>query len=287
MRRGRFPLRSDGKPLRPLTPIFPSDKQTGSVVVGNTPAGSLGPDPDLVLVYDTTLSTGTEVGIRLFDPDLLTIDWGDGNTEPAVSTGTYTHTYASEGTYTVRVSADSPGGTDLGGFNGANTITQAEKLTAVTSWGSLGITSLSLACWNADNVTAVADIPASVTDTSFMFQGAIGFTADLSGLSMSAVETIDGMFSQASSFNQDIGSWDVSSVTSMVSVFLQASSFDQDIGSWDVSSVTDMTGMFRLASSFNQDLSGWCVSLIGSKPTLFDSGASAWVLPQPVWGTCP
>jgi len=48
-----------------------------------------------------------------------------------------------------------------------------------------------------------------------------------------------------------------------------------------------MALMFLNATSFNQDLSGWCVSLIPSEPTLFDDGASAWILPKPVWGTCP
>ena len=65
-------------------------------------------------------------------------------------------------------------------------------------------------------------------------------------------------------------------------------SFNQDISSWNVSSVTNMAAMFRKASSFNQDLSGWCVSLITSEDVYdFDTGATAWVLARPVWGTCP
>jgi len=48
-----------------------------------------------------------------------------------------------------------------------------------------------------------------------------------------------------------------------------------------------MGSMFRGAGAFNQNLSGWCVSLITSEPTDFDSFATSWVLPRPVWGTCP
>jgi len=48
-----------------------------------------------------------------------------------------------------------------------------------------------------------------------------------------------------------------------------------------------MTWMFRNASTFDQDLSGWCVSTIPQAPEHFDSGAASWVLPRPVWGTCP
>jgi hypothetical protein len=50
-----------------------------------------------------------------------------------------------------------------------------------------------------------------------------------------------------------------------------------------------MIEMFRNALSFNRDLSGWCVTNIASEPSLFDTNADAWVLPnsRPIWGTCP
>ena len=78
-----------------------------------------------------------------------------------------------------------------------------------------------------------------------------------------------------------------SSVTDMSYMFRSAHAFNQDIGSWDVSSVTSMSYMFNFATAFNQDLKGWCVSNITSKPSNFDIGATSWVLPRPVWGTCP
>ena len=63
--------------------------------------------------------------------------------------------------------------------------------------------------------------------------------------------------------------------------------FNQPIGDWDVSSVTQMSSMFNKAVDFNQNLSGWCVSNISSSPYSFDNGATSWILPRPVWGTCP
>jgi hypothetical protein len=48
-----------------------------------------------------------------------------------------------------------------------------------------------------------------------------------------------------------------------------------------------MIQMFRNATLFNQDLSSWCVTLIPTLPFTFDTGATAWVLPKPAWGTCP
>ena len=95
-----------------------------------------------------------------------------------------------------------------------------------------------------------------------------------------------------SSFNGAIGGWDTFSVIDMSLMFGGASAFNQDIGGWDTSSVTDMGGMFAHASSFNQDLSGWCVTNIPFEPIYsdgmvtigFDTGATSWTLPQPVWG---
>ncbi len=127
----------------------------------------------------------------------------------------------------------------------------------------------------------------SVTDMSFMFFLASSFNQNISGWDTSSVTDMNRMFYGALAFNQTIGSWDTSSVTDMSFMFTLASSFNQDISGWDTSSVTDMSFMFFLASSFNQDLSGWCVTNIPSEPDYFDTGATSWTEPRPVWGTCP
>ncbi len=127
----------------------------------------------------------------------------------------------------------------------------------------------------------------SVTDMGQMFTGASSFNQNIGNWDVSSVTNMSYMFCDATSFNQYIGGWDVSSVTNMEIMFNRATSFNQDIGSWNVSSVTNMGYMFRDASAFNQDLSGWCVELIPEKPVHFDLGATSWMLPRPVWGTCP
>ena len=78
-----------------------------------------------------------------------------------------------------------------------------------------------------------------------------------------------------------------SDIPDMSTMFYNEATFNEDISSWDVSSVTDMRWMFYNAEAFNQDLSDWCVSNITTKPKEFDIGATSWVLPRPVWGTCP
>ena len=124
----------------------------------------------------------------------------------------------------------------------------------------------------------------SVTNMDNMFATSV-FNQPIGSWNVSGVTNMDNMFNSAA-FNQDIGSWNVSSVTNMDSMFYN-SVFNQDIGSWNVSGVTGMGSMFYNNTVFNQDLSNWCVTLIPSQPMNFDGGATSWVLPKPVWGTCP
>lgn len=100
------------------------------------------------------------------------------------------------------------------------------------------------------------------------------------------VTSLANLFYQTS-FNGDIGYWDTSNVTTMFNLFRDNSAFNQPIENWDTSNVTMMNNMFRAATAFNRNLSGWCVSNIPAKPGYFDTIASSWSLPRPVWGTCP
>ena len=123
--------------------------------------------------------------------------------------------------------------------------------------------------------------------TVYMFRNATSFNQDISSWNVSNVIYMGGMFYGATAFTQDISSWNVSGVTNMSYVFYSATSFNQNISSWNVSNVTNMNYMFQNATTFNQDLSGWCVTNIPSEPLDFATGASAWSLPKPAWGTCP
>ena len=175
--------------------------------------------------------------------------------------------------------------TDMYSMFGSATIFNQD----ISMWDTSKVTTMGHMFYNASSFNS--DISnwdvSSVTTMSNMFLGCAAFNQDISSWNVSSVDSISGMFDGATLFNQDLSSWNVSSVTDMSYAFLNATSFNSDLSMWNVSNVTDMSNMFNGAALFNQDLSGWCVSLIPTKPSNFDSKATAWTLPKPIWGTCP
>jgi len=222
------------------------------------------PEP-MVLVFDTTLATGTTVTVPLAGTVDVVVDWGDSTSDTYTTDGNKTHTYAAEGEYTVEISGTLTG---FGGF------VSRPNLVKCLSFGTLGITNLQTSFFNCPNLTEVPNtLPPNVTATNGMFQQASSFNQDIGGWDVSSVTNMNSMFQQASSFNQDIGGWDVSSVTQMQSVFLAATSFNQNIGAWDTSNVTAMNGMFNSANSFNQNIGGWDVSKVTSMASMLRSSS--------------
>ena len=159
----------------------------------------------------------------------------------------------------------------IGSWDVSNVITMTSLFWSASSFDQ------PIGSWNVGNVRSMHQI----------FTYASSFDQDISGWDVGNVTSMLRAFNGASSFDQPIGSWNVGKVTNMSRMFRSAHSFNQDISSWDVSAVEDMGSMFLGAASFNSDLSGWCVTLIPTRPDSFDDGAAAWVLPRPVWGTCP
>ena len=197
------------------------------------------------------------------------ISWGDGTTSTG-HTGNATHTYASTGTYTVKISGDFP----RIYFNDSG---DKDKILSIEQWGTGAWTSMNSAFYGCSNLAGQAsDSPdlSNITSMSNIFRDTTSFNQNISNWDVSNVTNMYAMFRDATSFNQSIGNWDVSSVTNMHSMFFSTFAFNQDISLWDVSSVTDMTYMFRDATSFNQNIGDWNVSGVTNMYAMF-LGASS------------
>jgi surface protein len=267
-------------------------------------------DPDVVLVFDTSLGDGTEeIGINLGFGSAanVVVDWGDDTSNAYTTSGAKYHTYDEPGIYEVRISGT------LQWFRGTVDTPHGPKLIECQSLGDLGITNLTDAFRSCPNLRVVPrQLPSTVTNLLRLFQDSSGFTADVTGWdtsnitempsvfincydfnqniinwNTSNVTNMSSMFQNNYAFNRNISNWDTGNVTSMQSMFNGAFIFNQPIGGWDTSSVTNMNTMFRFTFVFNQNLTGWCVSNITSEPFLFGGDSVLSPSNYPIWGTCP
>ncbi|MCX6534046.1 MAG: BspA family leucine-rich repeat surface protein, partial [Actinobacteria bacterium] len=251
--------------VAPTTTVVPVDPnlvlEIDTTVLGPVPAPK-----DLDSVSATDESFVYELG--LFGGVDVHVDWGDGSFDDVSVAGPFRHTYTTSGKYTITVSGS------LTGFGqdplNADLLSGAHYLTAVRSFGELGITSLALAFYGSMNLTDVpSSLPAGVTNFFGMFGDASSFNGDVSGWDTGSVTNMSAMFGDASSFNGDVSGWDTGSVTDMSAMFYLASSFNGDVSGWDTSLVTNMRFMFYGASSFNGDVSGWDTSSATDMSAMF------------------
>ena len=166
----------------------------------------------------------------------------------------------------------------------------------ISSWDTSSVTDMNFMFGNAYAFNQPLNNwnTSSVTNMRSMFDNAYAFNQPLNNWDTSSVTDMTRMFEAdfrtvngvpvVSQFNQPLNNWDTSNVTTMSRMFYGADAFNQPLSSWDTSSVTDMTEMFSYATQFNQDLSTWNVIHILTEPQDFDTGATAWTLPRPVWG---
>lgn len=218
-----------------------------------------------------------------------TVDWGDGNTDTAV-TGTITHTYAAPGVYTIAISGIFPSiyFNDLGDRN---------KIIEIVSWGNIQWQTMENAFYGCENINFDAIAPpdlsqvtslknmfrecelfngilnnwdvSTITDVSGMFAEAVIFNRPLDLWNTINVTDMSYLFHRARQFNEPLDNWNTSSVVTMEYLFSEAGSFNQNINNWDVSQVTNMSGTFRYAGSFNQPLNNWVVNAVTDMSGMF------------------
>ena len=198
------------------------------------------------------------------------IDWGDGSVETG-QTGDAMHTYATAGTYTVKISGDFP---HIYFNNGGD----GDAVQTIEQWGEIEWASMEGAFSGCSNLTYKAtDAPdlSNVTSMENMFQGATAFDAtDLTSWNVSTITDMGAMFKSATVFNGDISNWDVSNVTDLSLMFNDAVAFNQDISTWNTSKMVSANEIFKNATSFNQDVSNWDISGLTSTLEMFDGASS-------------
>ncbi len=233
----------------------------------------------------------------------------DGTLETTGETGSYTCSYGSAGTYTIRI-IDNNG--DNRGFRRIRfgSGTDAEKLVDIKQWGTAIWSSMSGAFRDANATTVSAgDVPdlSEVGSLSSMFRNCTLADPDTSGWDISNITNLSYTFRDATSANPDVGSWDTSKVknfigmfynavnaapvtttsgniwntgsaTRMSSMFRGAVVADPDTSAWDISNVTTLAYMFRDASTANPDVSQWDTSNVESFAAMFYAAVNA----QPV-----
>ncbi|NDE17543.1 BspA family leucine-rich repeat surface protein, partial [bacterium] len=223
------------------------------------------------------------------------VDWGDSTTSAITNanwSSARTKTYASAGTYTVRIYGTVQGWR----FNSTG---DRQKITGISSWGPLrlgnsggyfrgasnlvitatdslnltGTTNMSYAFAACSSLTTVPGMnnwnTAAVTNMSSMFEGATAFNQDIGNWNTAAVTNMSGMFGGASAFNQNIGNWNTAAVTNMSYMFYNTSAFNQNIGNWNTAAVTNMSGMFDSATAFNQNIGNWNTASVTNMSGMF------------------
>ena len=214
-------------------------------------------------------STSTQVTLPLVSSGTyyLQADWGDGSKSiiRAWDQSDKTHTYATAGTYTVRIS----GIITAWSFNSGG---DRLKLTGITQWGCMGLNTFQQFAFCTNMSITASDNPASITALGSTFYGCstLNNIPGIGTWDTSQCTDMSGTFRACSAFNQNIGAWNTSKATNMFRMFLDATAFNQNIGSWNTSNVTHMGYMFNF-SAFNNGGSPSINNWNTGKVTILDS----------------
>ena len=198
--------------------------------------------------------------ISSFNGVTAEVDWGDGSTDTitAYNQSEVTHTYASAGTYTIKIS------NALRGFR-FNSGGDRLKLLNISNWGVLEINGDNVFFGCANMTCTATDAPTiSTTNLTRTFRNCSSFNGAIGNWDVSSVTTMAEMFNSASSFNQPLNSWDVSNVVIVTSMFASATSFNQPLNSWNTGNINDFRNMFSRNDAFDQDISSWDVTGSGN-----------------------
>lgn len=262
-----------------------------------TDDGSCDTSCHLQLEINTALGAGTDFTFGVAGASNFTIDWGDGAIDSG-QTSSATHTYALDGTYTVRVNG-TVAGISMVGHAAAKVM-----ITDISQWGTMVYTdwfsafdgcsnlatftatdapqfALNCRLWRTfhDCVSLDANINhwdvSNISRFTQTFDGCTVFNSPINDWDVTNSDYLDFMFRECDAFVQPLDNWDVSSVERFDYMFAGCQLFNSDITGWDMTGAERIDNMFNSTGTFNQDLSDWDVSNITHMQGLFQS-AQVW-----------
>ncbi len=118
--------------MGPIRRQFAQAAAASLLVAALLPWGTaLGAGPPMTLTFSPVAPSFT-IGLPLNGTVNVTVDWGDGSSNPYVTGGVKTHSYANAGPWTVSVTGA------VTHFGTASANANAAALTAVTAWETSG-----------------------------------------------------------------------------------------------------------------------------------------------------
>ena len=213
----------------------------------------------------------------------ITVDWGDGSAEQTFTTNFPAHTYATAGTYEIKVWGTCPkwgyaSGNTVSSTSNSNYYTYTQYLTKVKQFGELGAQQYGFAqCKNltevsGDNLVTNRTFEKTAS-MAYMFYSCSNLTSlDVSGFDTSKVTNMSYMFRNCSKLTSlDVSGFDTSKVTNMSYMFDNCSKLTSlDVSGFDTSSVTNMKNMFSDCSNLTSlDVSGFDTSKVTSMSYMF------------------
>jgi len=226
----------------------------------------------------------------------------DGINEATGVTGNYTCTYATSGTYTIRIKRNDGGatGTAWDGFPRIyfHNSGDKDKILSVNQWGKAKWTSMAFAFYGCSKLNSASvvggtgepywatDAPnlSNVTSLNQMFHEASTFNQPVNNWDTHTITNMRAVFRNDNSFNQPLNNWNTANVTTMYEMFYGAKAFNQPIGNWNTGQVIIMRAMFYSAIAFNQPISNWNTSQVITMVGMF-WGAKAFNQPLNNWNT--
>ena len=201
--------------------------------------------------FDVQATTTFTLPLVSAAPLDFVVDWGDGISDNITvwNQAEKTHTYASAGLYTVKITGDINGWS----FNNAGDkllmreVRRCDALTINKISAFMGCTNMT---WNTNDAPTI-----TTADLTTTFYACSNFNGDISTWDVSGVQTFANMLRSCPLFNQPIGVWDMSSAVNLSSMFRDSAGFNQDVSDWNVVNVTDATAFMVGKSSFNYDAS--------------------------------